>query len=138
LQLRPYDLSDVAKLTRDGTPPRIQPMPFSRNFRFLNDRLNILFIHLLIVRGLRMTWDENGVVYFDANDEETVEDILATIRNSQFSSWQILSCPSDWVNKYRSEMKRRQVPFVEELNDGQVEFLLPGDQEPHDWKFATT
>jgi hypothetical protein len=112
-------------------------MAFSRNFRFLNDRLNFLFIQMLFGSGLRVIWDENGVIYYDANDEEAIEDILAKIRSVQFSSWQVLSCPAEWVNKYRYEMKRRQVPFFEELNDGQVEFLLPGDEEPHDWKFAT-
>lgn len=113
-------------------------MPLSRNFRFLNDRLNTLFINLMLGNGITMAWDENGVIYFNESDEEVVEDILAKIRSSQFSSWQVLSCPSDWVNKYRYEMKRRHVPFVEELNDGQVEFLVSCDQEPHDWTFAAT
>jgi hypothetical protein len=109
-------------------------MPLSRNFRFLNDRLNSLFIQLLLGSGLRVSVDDNGVVYFDHANEEAVEDILAKIRDSRFDSWQVLSCPSDWVNKYRQEMKRRKVPFIEELNDGQVEFLLPQNYEPHDWK----
>ena len=90
------------------------------------------------MHGLRVAWDENGLIYFDPKDEEAIEDILARVRNAQFNTWQILSCPSDWVNKYRYEMKRRQVPYFEELNDGQVEFLLPGDQEPHDWELPTS
>jgi hypothetical protein len=106
-----------------------------RQFRFMNDWLNTLFIQMVASKGLLVKLDESGVVYYDARVEEAIEDILAAIRESQFSSWQILSCPSEWVNKYRSEMARRKVPFIEELNDGQIEFLLPGDQEPHDWNY---
>ncbi len=117
-----------------GLKVRVPQTTPSRNFRFLNDRLNDLFIHILLGSGLRVGVDDNGVVYFDHADEEAVEDILAKIRGSRFDSWQVLSCPGDWVNKYRQEMKRRNVPYIEELNDGQVEFLLPQNYEPHDWK----
>lgn len=112
-------------------------MPLPRNFRFLNDRLNSILISTLIVSDIQVNWDENSVIYFDEKDEEAIEGILAKIRTAQFPTWQVLSCPVDWVNQYRQEMKRRQVPYLEELNDGQIEFLLPGNCEPHDWKFAS-
>src|SRR5437764_6764170 len=116
---------------------RFHPMQLSRNFRFLNDRLNCFFIHLMLESGLRVNVDDNGVVYFDPADEGAVEDLLAKIRGARFDDWQILSCPVDWVNKYRQEMKQREVPYIEELNDGQVEFLLPQKYDPHEWQFTS-
>lgn len=109
-------------------------MQFERNFRFLNQQLNSLFIHQMLESGLKRNLDDNGIVYFNSVDEEAVEIILAKIRDSWFDTWQILSCPADWVNKYRQEMKRLNVPFTEELNDGQVEFLIPESCNPHDWQ----
>jgi hypothetical protein len=108
----------------------------TRNFRFLNSALNVEFIELLERERIQHRVDNNGVVYFDPENEEEVEDVLAKVRDEQFPAWQILSCPPDWVNKYRREMKRRRIQFVEELNDGKIEFLLSQRNNPHEWELA--
>jgi hypothetical protein len=109
---------------------------FTRNFRFLNSALNVEFIELLERERIQHRVDNNGVVYFDPEDEEEVEDVLAKVRDEQFPAWQIRSCPPEWVNKYRREMKRRRIQFVEELNDGKIEFLLSQRNNPHEWELA--
>jgi hypothetical protein len=76
----------------------------------------------------------DGRIYYHSSDEESFEDILAPVRAAAFPAWQVLSSPSDWLQKYRDEMKQRKIPYHEELNNGSVEFLLPRSARPHSWQ----
>jgi hypothetical protein len=61
-------------------------------------------------------------------------DVICSIRDEVFPSWQVLTCPHDWKARYRTYMKRHGVPFVEELSNGEVWFLIPRKYRPHAWR----
>ncbi len=110
-------------------------MGFTLSFRFLEDDLNRRFIALLKKNEIRHSVDENGVVHYSPQDEESVENnIISSIRDRVFSAWQVLSCPKEWADRYRRYMVKHDIPFKEELSDGQLWFLLPRKYRPHRWK----
>lgn len=112
------------------------PMRFDRWFRFRDDRLNNHLLRLLHQAGISYGVDKDRNVYYLSQDEEPFEDLLSAVRDEAIPSWQILSSPEEWVPKYRAEIVRRKVPFYEEMNNGQIEFLLPRAAKPHSWRMA--
>jgi hypothetical protein len=56
------------------------------------------------------------------------------IRNEVFPSWQILTCPKDWIERYRQYMTQHDIPFTEELANHELWFLIPRKYRPHSWK----
>ena len=58
----------------------------------------------------------------------------SSIRDKVFPSWQVLTCPKDWIERYRDYMNRHGIPFKEELSDGELWFLIPRKYRPHAWK----
>jgi hypothetical protein len=110
-------------------------MGSTRSFRFAADGYNRRLIGLLKQKKIRHSVDETGVIYYASEDEDYVEnDLIAAIRNSIFSSWQVLSCPKEWVKRYRFYMSQHGISFEEEWDNGQVCFLLPRKYRPHRWK----
>jgi hypothetical protein len=109
-------------------------MRHDRWFKFADVQLNRKLIALLERAGLACAISNDGKVRYHSSDEEQFEDVLACIRGEVFPSWQVLSFPPDWANKYRHAMEIRQHPYQEELNNGSVEFLIAGDLRPHSWK----
>src|SRR5882672_4958321 len=110
-------------------------MTFNLSFRFADDDLNRRLLALLKQKAIRHSVDANGVIHYSPDDEESVEnDLIGSIRNRVFSSWQVLSCPTDWSNRYKQYMAQNAIPFKEELIDGQLRFLLPQKYRPHRWK----
>lgn len=109
-------------------------MRLDRSFRFADENLN----RLLLVRMKQARIDhrvEKETVYYSAEDEEKFEDVLTPIRSEGLGPWQVLSCPPDMVDRYRRAMEQREVPYEEEINNGNVEFLIPLARRPHSWKF---
>jgi hypothetical protein len=110
-------------------------MGSSRSFRFGDDDLNRRLIVLLKQKEIEHSVDANGAIHYSPEDEEFVEnELICSIRNRVFSSWQVLSCPKDWFDRYRQYMIQHDIRFKEELIDGQMCFLLPQQYRPHRWK----
>jgi hypothetical protein len=110
-------------------------MDFVRTFRFRDDSLNRRLIGLLKKNEIRHAVDATGVIHYAIADEESVEnDLIGAIRARVFPSWQVLSCPEDWADRYRDYMRQNAIPFTEEEDDGQSFFLLPRKYRPHLWK----
>jgi hypothetical protein len=105
------------------------------SFRFVEDDLNRRLITLLKENAIRHSVDKNGVIHYSPDDEESVEnDLISSIRNCVFPSWQVLSCPKNWTKRYKEYMTEHDIPFKEELIDGQLWFLLPQKHRPQRWK----
>ena len=110
-------------------------MALTHSFKFMKDARNNRFIASLKKAKIRHTVDNRGIVRYAPADEEFVEDnIISSIRDQVFSSWQILCCPKDWAQAYRDYMLARGVPFAEELIDNELCFLIPRRYRPHSWK----
>src|SRR5436190_17369824 len=109
------------------------------SFRFLDERLNRLLIVLLEKQGIRHSVSKDGVILYSPGDAEIVEnELIKSIRDQVFSPWQIISCPKNWTRRYRRYMTIHEVPFVEELIDNQLCFLIPRTYRPHSWKLGET
>jgi hypothetical protein len=105
------------------------------SFRFIDEDLNRRFLALLKRSAVRHLVDAHGTVHYSTNDAEFIEnDVISAVRNRVFPSWQILSCPREWTETYRSYMIRRDIPFSEELDDRQLCFLIPRKYRPHAWR----
>ena len=108
----------------------------SLSFKFADDELNQKLIAL--VKGVRweqVVIDDDGVVHYSAVDEELMEnDLIRSIRDQVFPSWQIISCPKNWTELYKQYMVQHGVPFAEEWIDNQLCFLIPRRYRPHSWK----
>jgi len=111
-------------------------MVFDRWFRFADDNVNARFISRIKRSELAHSVDSGGIVHFPSKEEEGAEAVIADVRASVFPAWQVLSCPADWTQRYRDEMTRRNVAYLEELNNGAVDFLLEQRHRPHSWKMA--
>ena len=109
-------------------------MVHDRTFRFANDDLNKQLIACLHDGALDYAVRPDGAVGYRSADEDRFEDVLARVRDGVFTDWQVFSFPPDWLPEYRAALARREVAYEEEINDGAVEFLLDGSQEPHEWR----
>jgi hypothetical protein len=107
----------------------------SNSFKFLDEKLNQQLIALLRKNKIEHGVRKDGTLYYSTEDEEAVEnDLIGSIRNRVFSSWQILTCPPDWSARYKEYMLARAIPFHEELSNGELWFLVPRKYRPHRWK----
>ncbi|HQU42414.1 MAG TPA: hypothetical protein PK867_06355 [Pirellulales bacterium] len=105
------------------------------SFKFVDDELNRQLLALLKESNLRHSVAPDGTIRYLSKDEEVVgTELISAVRDRQFPSWQILSCPNDWLERYRAYMKEHQVPFTEEVMDGELCFLLPSRYRPHSWR----
>lgn len=110
-------------------------MTRTRSFKFADDEWNRRLLALMQKAGIPGLIDKEGAVHYSLDDEKAVEnDLIRSIRDEMFSSWQIVSCPKIWANRYKDHMIRHDVPFIEELIDGQLCFLIPRKYRPHAWK----
>lgn len=108
-----------------------------RTFRFVDDGLQRKFVEMLAQSGLAHRIDRDGVIHFSPDDEDVIEnDLICSIRDAVFPSWQVLTCPPDWVGRYHDYMTEHSVPFQEEVADGERWFLLPRKYRPHSWKLG--
>ena len=110
------------------------------SFRFRDDRLNRELIDLLKraeISSFPSTRTKVSSTLFGAALRRSGQEAPATvgsIRGKVFRSWQVLTCPSDWITRYRDYMSSRDIPFVEELSAGELWFLIPRAYRPHSWK----
>src|SRR5450755_3434804 len=110
-------------------------MPKTYTFKFLDEKLNRKLIALVKKSPVKHSIGNDGVLHYSSADEEVVGNgLISSIREAVFPSWQILSCPEDWIERYKRYMNQHDVPFAEELIDNQLCFLLPRKYRPHSWK----
>ena len=123
-----------------GTPPAGNSRTsltedMRHSFKFMDDRLQRRLLTLLNRESVPCRVDNRGVVHYSSTIERLVQnELISAIRSQAFPKWQILTCPKDWLSRYRKYMVARRIPFQEELSDGQVWFLLPQKYRPHSWK----
>ncbi len=105
------------------------------SFKFLDDGLHRELIALLQKAEIDHSLDKDGVVHCSSDDEEVVEnDLICSIRSRVFASWQVVTCPPDWIARYKEYMRRHAIPFQEELSNGELWFLIPRKYRPLTWK----
>jgi len=105
------------------------------SFKFLDDDLNQQLMILLRNSTIKYEVSKDGVVRYSSEDIEIVEnDLICSIRDEVFTSWQVLTCPPDWTDRYRIYMDQHQIPFHEELSNGELWFLLPRRFRPQRWE----
>jgi hypothetical protein len=130
LRLSSFHRSDDSKLAQD-----LSAMALACSFKFVDDQLNRKLIGRLKESDIKHLVDKSGVVHYSAGDEEAMEnDLIRAIRDQVFRSWQILSCPKDWIEQYRDYMIQHEIPFSEELIDNQLCFLIPRRYRPDSWR----
>jgi len=109
-------------------------MDHSYSFKFMDDNLNQRVLSLFKKAKVKHVVDHDGVIHYSPADEETVgNELLCAIRKKVFPVWQLLSCPTDWTERYKRYMIQHGVPFREELFNDQLGFLLPRKHRPHSW-----
>jgi hypothetical protein len=112
-------------------------MEKNNSFKFLNHNLNQQLIALLKKAKIKHDIGKDGVVHYSSYDEEVVEnDFICSIREKVFPSWQVLTCPRDWIECYKKYMSHHGIPFNEELSNGELWFLLPRKYRPGRWKLG--
>jgi hypothetical protein len=101
----------------------------------MNDKLNLRLVGLLKKANIDYALGRDGVIHYSSRDEAVVgNELIRTIRKEVFPDWQLLSCPKDWVERYKRYMTDKHVEFSEELINNQQCFLLPRKYRPHSWK----
>lgn len=105
------------------------------SFRFADDALNEKLIKLLKKKKVPHSVDTRGAIRYSSDNEERIEnELIKSVRDTQFPTWQIISCPQHWSDRYQDYMKSHEIPYVIELIDGKTCFLLPRKYRPHAWK----
>lgn len=46
----------------------------------------------------------------------------------------LLSCPEDWLDKYRNYMNKHKVPYEEVIDGKEICFIIPSKYRPHAWR----
>jgi len=110
-------------------------MEKSNSFQFSDNKLNHRLLALLRKSKIKHEVDESGIIHYSPDADEVVEyDLICSIRDKVFPSWQLLTCPPAWVERYKRYMRNHGIPFYEELSNGEAWFLLPRRHRPHRWK----
>jgi hypothetical protein len=74
------------------------------------------------------------LVRYNRKATVAIEDVICEIHRTVFPSWQIQSCPEDWIDRYVTYMRSHGIAYREELWNGTLWFLVPGKHRPHRWK----
>ena len=105
------------------------------SFRFQDERLNDQLAELLKQRRIKFTRDQRGNILYNSDLEEVVEnEVINSIRTKIFPFWKLLSAPDDWLERYQKYMKINNIHFVIEYSDDELNFLIPGNLNPHRWR----
>src|SRR4051794_34915749 len=96
-------------------------------FQFLNPVHNHRLVALLRESRIPHQVDEDGRVRYAPEHAEAVgNDVISSVRDAIFPSWQVLSFPADWTERYRQYLHENQIPYEPERANGQLRFLIPG------------
>ncbi len=112
-------------------------MDTTYSFRFADEELNRRLIGLLQKHDVKHSVGKDRAIHYSSMDTELVEnELIASVRDEVFFPWQIISCPKDWTQRYKNYMRKHGIPYVEELIDNQLCFLIPRTFRPHSWKLG--
>jgi hypothetical protein len=104
-------------------------------FRFQDEHLNDQLAELLEQRRIQFTRDKKGNIIYDSDFEEIVEnEVINSIRDQIFPFWKLLSAPDDWLERYQTYMQINKIPYLVEYADDEMNFLIPGNFNPHRWR----
>ena len=104
-------------------------------FRFQDEHLNDQLAELLKQRRIQFTRDKKGNIIYNSDLEEIVEnEMINSIRNQIFRFWKLLSAPDDWLERYQTYMQINKIPYLVEYADDEINFLIPGNLNPHRWR----
>jgi hypothetical protein len=104
------------------------------SFQFLNPVHNRRLLRLLRESRIPYRVDDEGTVRYAPEDAEAVgNDVISSVRDRIFATWQVLSFPADWTERYRHYLEKNRIPYEEELANGELRFLIPGNYRPHSW-----
>src|SRR5438132_14360635 len=107
----------------------------SNAFKFLDADLNQRLLNLLRKGKIKHEVGKDGIIYYSSDAEDIIENsFICPVRDQVFPSWQVLTCPRDWAERYKEYMSRHRIPFHEEFSNGEVWFLLPRNYRPGRWK----
>jgi len=107
----------------------------SNAFKFLDDDLNQRLLALLRKDKIKHEVGNDGIIRYSPDEEDVIENnFIFSIRDQVFPSWQVLTCPRDWAERYKEYMSRHRIPFHEEFSNGELWFLLPRKYRPGRWK----
>lgn len=110
-------------------------MDTSQSFKFLDSQLNRRLLDILKKRRDAFVVDAGGAVRMSPENEIVLHnEILPDLRAEKFASWQLITCPEDWIESYKEYMATNAVPFTEEIENGDLWFMIPGSYKPHSWK----
>lgn len=114
-------------------------MTFDLSFKFMDANRNRKLLASVKTAGIKHRLDATKVLHFSSDDEDVVGNkLIKPLRDEQFQSWQVLSCPTEWTERYRQYMRKHRIPFSEELIDGETCFLISGHQTPLDWELPAS
>ena len=102
-------------------------------FRFVDPKLNDAFIRL-IHENLQVPVEKSQLVCPEELEEKFMG-YLAEFRRSLFEDWQVLNIPmKDYYYLFKRYMIERNIPYVEEYEDHEIQFLLPKSYKPRTWR----
>jgi len=86
----------------------------SNAFKFLDDDLNQRLLALLRKDKIKHEVGNDGIIRYSPDEEDVIENnFIFSIRDQVFPSWQVLTCPRDWAERYKEYMSRHRIPFHE-------------------------
>ncbi|MEI7686080.1 MAG: hypothetical protein WCL32_13730 [Planctomycetota bacterium] len=108
-------------------------------FQFVDSELQRRLVAEFAKRGIAHSVGPAGDVRFADDTQDVVEnDLICEIRESVFAAWQIVTCPEADVGAYRAFMSTHEIPFREEISDGERWFSISQDSRPHSWNIEAS
>ena len=112
----------------------------NRSFRFVDECLQDDLLALVRASGVPHAIEPDGTLLYASADEEVIEnDLICSIRDRVFSEWGVFTLEGDETRRprttarYRAHMLEQEIPFVEEIADRFVWFLVRHDQDSFEW-----
>jgi len=107
----------------------------SNSFRFCDEKLQDQLLRLVKEMNLPISVGQRGDIRYPNRLVLLIEnELISSLRYQMFPKWQIITCPRNWITRYRTYIFKHKVPCVEEVASGKVWFLVPGRFRPHQWK----
>jgi hypothetical protein len=95
---------------------------------------------LVRASGVPYAIEAGGTLLYASADENVIEnELICSIRDRVFPEWKVFTLEGDEMSRpqttarYRAYMKQHGIPFVEEVVDGFIWFLIPQDQDSFEW-----
>jgi hypothetical protein len=114
-----------------------------RSFRFVDGALQTDLLARVGASGARHAVGDDGTLRYASVDEELVgNELICAVRTGVFPEWGVFTLEGDETTRpritarYRAYMVEHRIPFVEEVVDGFVWFLLPDGYDSFEWGIA--